>query len=45
MKKIKSQIEILTQDEIEQIHAATLEILETVGCRLPQKQVLDMLEE
>ena len=44
MKKINSKIEILTQDEIEQIHQATLEILETVGVRLPQDRVLDMLE-
>lgn len=44
MKKINSKIEILTQDEIEQIHQSTLEILETVGVRLPQDRVLDMLE-
>ncbi len=45
MKKIKSKIEILTQDEIKQIHQATLEILSTVGVRLPQDHILDMLEE
>ena len=45
MKKINSKIEILTQDEIEQIHQATLEILSTVGVRLPQERVLTMLEE
>lgn len=45
MKKIDSKIEIISQDEIEQIHQATLEILETVGCRLPQDKILDMLEE
>jgi trimethylamine--corrinoid protein Co-methyltransferase len=43
MKQIHSKIEILTQDEIEQIHQATLEVLETVGVRLPQERVLDML--
>jgi len=45
MKKIKSKIEILTQVEVEQIHHATLEILETVGVRLPQPRILDKLEE
>jgi len=45
MKQIDSKIEILSQDEIEEIHQATLEILESVGCRLPQDRVLDMLEE
>jgi trimethylamine--corrinoid protein Co-methyltransferase len=44
MKKINSKIEILTQNEIEQIHHGTLEVLETVGVRLPQSKVLDMLE-
>ena len=45
MKKISSKIEILTQDELEQIHQATLEILEAVGCRLPHDRVLNLLEE
>lgn len=45
MKKINSKIEILTQEEIEHIHHATLEILETVGVRLPQEKVLAKLEE
>jgi trimethylamine--corrinoid protein Co-methyltransferase len=45
MKKINSKIEILTQDEILRIHEATLEILETVGVRLPHEKVLNMLEE
>ncbi len=45
MKQITSKIEILTQGELEQIHQATLEVLEMVGCRLPQPRILDMLEE
>jgi trimethylamine--corrinoid protein Co-methyltransferase len=45
LKQINSKIEILTQDEVEQLHTSTLEVLETVGCRLPQDRVLDMLEE
>ena len=44
MKRIDSKIEILSKDEIVQIHQATLEVLETVGCRLPQPRILDMLE-
>jgi trimethylamine--corrinoid protein Co-methyltransferase len=45
MKNISSKIEILTQDEIVQIHQATLEVLESVGVRLPQEKILTMLEE
>ncbi|MFN2237062.1 MAG: trimethylamine methyltransferase family protein [Anaerolineales bacterium] len=45
MKKINSKIEILTQDEIEQIHQATLEVLSEVGVRFPQERILAMLEE
>lgn len=45
MKKIDSKIEVLSQDEIEQIHQSTLDVLETVGVRLPQDSVLDMLEK
>jgi trimethylamine---corrinoid protein Co-methyltransferase len=44
LKHIESKIEILTQDEIEQIHAATLEVLEKTGCRLPHPYILDQLE-
>jgi trimethylamine--corrinoid protein Co-methyltransferase len=44
LRQIHSKIEILTPDEIEQIHQATLQVLETVGCRLPQPQILDRLE-
>ena len=44
MKQIHSKIEILTPAEVEQIHEATLEVLATVGCRLPQPKILAMLE-
>jgi trimethylamine--corrinoid protein Co-methyltransferase len=44
MNHIQSQITILSQTEIEQIHAATLNILATTGCRLPHPRVLDLLE-
>ncbi len=45
MKSIESKIEILSQDDIEQIHQATLEVLWTVGCRLPHPRVLGQLAE
>lgn len=45
MKKIQSKIEILGQEEIEQIHEATLEVLATVGVRLPQRRILEMLAQ
>ncbi len=44
MKQIHARIEILSQDEIEQIHRATLEVLGTVGCHLPHRRVLEQLE-
>ncbi|MDI7275766.1 MAG: trimethylamine methyltransferase family protein [Anaerolineae bacterium] len=43
MKHIKARIEILSLDEIEQIHDATLEVLASVGCHLPHRRVLDRL--
>jgi trimethylamine--corrinoid protein Co-methyltransferase len=43
MKQIQSKIEILTSSEVEQIHQATLEVLWSVGCRLPHPRVLDRL--
>jgi trimethylamine:corrinoid methyltransferase-like protein len=44
MKQIRSSITILNQEEIEQIHTSTLEVLWTVGCRFPHPRVLDLLE-
>ena len=45
MKDISSRIEILDQADIDRLHQATLEVLATVGCRLPHKRVLDMVRE
>jgi trimethylamine--corrinoid protein Co-methyltransferase len=45
MKHIRSRIKILEQDEIEQIHRSTVEILSTVGCRLPHRHVLDLMRQ
>ena len=45
MKDILSRIEILDDGDIERLHQATLEVLVTVGCRLPHKRVLDMMRE
>jgi trimethylamine--corrinoid protein Co-methyltransferase len=45
MKTITSRIEVLSPYEIEQVHQATLEVLATVGCRLPHPRILSMLEE
>ncbi|MCL6431817.1 MAG: trimethylamine methyltransferase family protein, partial [Anaerolineae bacterium] len=44
MKQIHAKIEILSTEEIEQIHGATLEVLATVGCHLPHRRVLDRLK-
>jgi trimethylamine--corrinoid protein Co-methyltransferase len=45
LKGIFARIEILDEADIERIHQATLEVLATVGCRLPHKRVLDMVHE
>jgi len=45
MRQILSRVEILSQEDIERLHQATLEVLATVGCRLPHKRVLDMMRE
>jgi trimethylamine--corrinoid protein Co-methyltransferase len=43
MKQIRSRVEILSEDEIQAIHDATLKVLSTTGCRLPHRRVLDRL--
>lgn len=43
MKAIKAQIEILSTSEIEQIHQATLDVLASVGCRLPHARIQQLL--
>jgi trimethylamine--corrinoid protein Co-methyltransferase len=43
LKEIFARIEILDEADIERIHQATLEVLATVGCRLPHQRVLGMM--
>ena len=45
MKQIHSKIEIFTEEEIKQLHGATLEVLSTVGCHLPHRRVLERLAQ
>ena len=45
MKQIHSKIEIFTEEEIKQLHDATLEVLSTVGCHLPHRRVLERLAQ
>ena len=40
----KLHLEILSEKEILQIHAATLEVIETVGVRFPSGKALEVLE-
>jgi trimethylamine--corrinoid protein Co-methyltransferase len=44
MKEIHSRIEVLNEGDVERLHRATLEVLVTVGCRLPNKRVLEMMD-
>ena len=43
MKYVQSCIEVLDGQDLERLHQATLEVLSTVGCRLPHKRVLDLM--
>jgi trimethylamine--corrinoid protein Co-methyltransferase len=45
MKQILSSIEILDARDLERLHQATLEVLSTVGCRLPHRRVLEMMRQ
>lgn len=40
----KLSLNILTPEEVQKIHTATLEVIETVGVRFPSKKALDILE-
>lgn len=40
----KLSLNILTQAEVEQIHTATLDVIEAVGVRFPSNKALDILE-
>jgi len=42
MKQIKAKIEVLSQSEIELVHNKTLQLLERVGIRVPNAEVLDI---
>ena len=39
-----NQLQVLSQTEIEQIHAASLDVLENCGFRIYSDKVLDILE-
>jgi trimethylamine--corrinoid protein Co-methyltransferase len=40
----KLSLNVLTQGEVERIHMATLEVIESVGVRFPSNEALDILE-
>ncbi len=42
MRKINSKIEVLSQPEIEMIHSRSLRILEQVGMKVPNEEILDL---
>ena len=44
ISKPKLSVNVLTQEEIEQIHEATLHVIEDVGVSFPSKEALDILE-
>lgn len=45
MQKIFSQIQVLSDAEIEQIHSNSLKIMKEVGCYLPEKRILKLFEK
>ena len=45
MKQIHARIDLLSAEEIERIHSATLTVLADTGCRLPHKKILHRLQE
>jgi trimethylamine--corrinoid protein Co-methyltransferase len=45
LEDICARIEVLDRDDIERLHQATLEVLSTVGCRLPHRRVLDLVRQ
>lgn len=44
MKYIRSQIEVLSEEEIHRIHQASLEILASVGVQVPNAELLERLD-
>lgn len=45
MKAIRSNVEVLTQQEIEEMHQASLRILEKVGFKVPNDECLNICKE
>jgi len=45
MRHIHANIKVLDDQDIERLHRATLEVLSTVGCRLPHRRVLDLMRQ
>jgi len=43
--KLQRPLKILSDDEAQQIHSATLEVLENVGVRFEDEAVLKLLQE
>lgn len=43
--KLQIPLEILSDDEVQQIHSATLEVLESVGVRFEDEEVLKLLDD
>lgn len=45
MVKVKQMLELLSKDQVYQIHMASMQILEKVGVRIPDSDLLKTLEE
>ncbi len=45
MKKIRANVEVLSQSEIEMIHDASLRILENIGIKVPNDDCLDVCQK
>ncbi len=43
--QVVPQYRLLTQDQIQEIHRASLEVLETVGIRLLDQEAIEMLKD
>ncbi len=42
MRYINSNVEVLSVEEIQMIHDSTMDLLETVGLKVPHEEWLDM---
>ncbi len=45
MKRVLSDIKVLSDGELQEIHGATLDILSTVGMKFPNQEVLEILQK